>query len=97
MAKGLRKTEGGKYCEVGGGSCWTVVRRVSDWAFAMRIVRLTVAHVVVEWHVFATGLQGSSILDHFRIESIEVFMRDGVLDHDQAVFVKASYGCFQVA
>ena len=89
--------EGGKYCEVGGGSCWTVVRRVNVWAFAMRIVGLTVAHVVVERHVFATGLQGSSILDHFRVELIEVFRRNGVLDHDQAVFVEASDGCFQVA
>ena len=74
-----------------------MVRRVNVWAFAMRIVRLTVAHVVVEWHVFATGLQGSSILDHFRIESIEVFMRDGVFDHNKTVFVEASYGFLQVA
>ena len=28
VAIGLRKMERGKYCEVGGGSCWTVVRFV---------------------------------------------------------------------
>jgi hypothetical protein len=103
VARGLRKMEGGKYFEVGGGSCWTVVRCVNVWVhrdFGFRYEdggALTVAHVVVKRHVFATGLQGSSIPDHFCVESIEIFMRNGVFDDDESIFVKASYGFLQVA
>jgi hypothetical protein len=62
VARGLRKMEGGKYWEVGGGSCWTAMTCVNGVdvhrgsAFAMQVAELTVAHVVVERHVFATGL-----------------------------------------
>jgi hypothetical protein len=72
-------------------------RYVRDLSSAGKLVELTVAHVVVERHVFAAGLQGTSVLDHLCVESVEVFMRDGVFDHDQSVFVEASYGFLQIA
>jgi hypothetical protein len=74
-----------------------MARYVRGLSSPERLVGLTVAHVVVERHVFATGLQGSGILNHLCVESIEVFMRDGVFDHNKTVFVEASHGFLQVA
>jgi len=60
-------------------------------------MELTVAHVVVERHVFAARLQGAGILDHLCVELVQIVVLDSVLDYHESVFVEASYGFLQVA
>jgi hypothetical protein len=38
-----------------------------------------------------------SILDHFRVEVVEVFVWNCVFDHDEAVFVETSDGFFEIS
>jgi len=98
VAKELRKMERGKKLSMGGGSCWTVVERVNgEVGRSMRTVELTVAHIVVEWHIFAARLQGAGVLDHSCIKMVEVFVRNGVLHHYEPVFVEAFYRFLQIA
>jgi hypothetical protein len=70
---------------------------IVDWRVWRLQAELTVSHIIVERHVFAARLEGSGVLDHFHVESVEVFVRDGIVDDYDSVFVEASYGFLQVA
>ena len=59
--------------------------------------KLTVADVIVERHVLAALLEFASVLHHLGVQVVEVFVRDGIFYHDQAVFVQGSDALFQVA
>lgn len=58
---------------------------------------LTIAYVVVVWHVFAALLEHKSVLHHFPVEAIDVLMRDCIFNDDESILVECPYGLLQVA
>lgn len=69
---------------------------LAEELFDRRRVLLDVADVVVEGGVLAAGLEGAGVGYHAGIKVVEVGVRDGVGDDDEAVEVQGADGEFEV-